>query len=816
MSSPPPLTPSGGFRGPTNKDLDADAASGGTVRYQGHAADPTGRPPSRRGARWLDRALRIVAEGPRPCYLAAVVSLGATSVLAVAVAALVRPPGPLPGSQRHLIAGALAGAGLSAVLGLASLAAAGRSPRAARLDRVVAPRERAAIWLALAAWFPFLLIVVYYRAKATFPPPVRYLYFPYDDKRWETAAYLLGVLAPIIWLTTASRVLAVGRGRPPTWRAWCTGLFPRTTAAAPGRAAGRHAARAASGRAGRWRSGARRMLPTAAGLLTALVLAWYLVGPPWYLGGTSTPISRQEDVVLIGLQAVFKGHLPYVGVANVQYGPGTQVAAYLLMRHVTSFSVVGFREAWALFVWAGVSILFAVYFLAFGYARGLAVALLSALVYPALHTVAFEPGGSFDGYFGWANPLRYVGVIALVLLLPAVVRRSPSWSAAAAGAAIGALWGVTSYLAQENLAGGVIGALAVGGLLLLSGSASWRAVRTALVATLVGFLLIWTPILAFYAVHGQLADFLQQYFLFPRAVASGANDTPWIRPGQHPPPYTAMFYLLPFLLAVLALLTVFQVRPLRIVTEWTRERVLLVVTVLATALLYEGALLRSDTSHLTGTLLIVPGLVIVTATVLPRLCGASRSATAVLAAAALVVASLALLPHGALTRASVRAWAEAPYLDRQRLAAGPPASTPATLAGRRVGAGLDEAAQCCQSSPVSMPEFADLMEQIHAIIGGRPAYVANFHGAYPGLVYFGADLNLAPVSSDPDSSIETAPELQAFLADFRTRVLPRTQALLTFTLNGPEARDFLRRYPSARRITLRYGGQPYYILLRRS
>jgi hypothetical protein len=362
----------------------------------------------------------------------------------------------------------------------------------------------------------------------------------------------------------------------------------------------------------------------------------------------------------------------------------------------------------------------------------------------------------------------------------------------------------------------VIGALAVGVLLLLSGSASWRAVRTALVATLVGFLLIWTPILAFYAVHGQLAEFISQYFLFPRAVAEGANDTPWPRSKQSPSPYTRMFYLLPFLLAVLALLTAFQVRPVRIATEWSRERVLLVVTVLATALLYEGVLLRSDTPHLTGTLLIVPGLVIITATVLPRLFGVQRRVTAVVAAAALVVASFVLLPHDAFERTSVRSWAEAPYLDRQRLAAFPPAGKPATLAGWRVGAGLDDAAQCCQSSPVSMPEFVHLMERIHTIVGNRTTYVANFHGAYPGLVYFGADLNPAPVSSDPYSSIETEPELKAFLADFRTRVLPQTQALLTYTLNGPEARYFLQRYPSALRITLRYGGQPYYVLLSRN
>jgi hypothetical protein len=45
-------------------------------------------------------------------------------------------------------------------------------------------------------------------------------------------------------------------------------------------------------------------------------------------------------------------------------------------------------------------------------------------------------------------------------------------------------------------------------------------------------------------------------------------------------------------------------------------------------------------------------------------------------------------------------------------------------------------------------------------------------------------------------------------------VLPQTQAVLTYDLNAPEARYFLQRYPGARRVTLRFAGQPYYILLR--
>jgi hypothetical protein len=225
MSGRPPLTPNDGFRRAPNADSGATTASGATAFYRAHPGGPAGPPPSGRAARWLDRTLRLVDEGPRPFYRAAIVSLGVTSALAMGVVALIGPHDSPTGPRLLIINGALAGLSLSAALGLVSLATAGRSGLTAWLDRLVAPRERAAIWLALAAWFPLLLVVVYYRARATIPPPVRYVYFPFDDKRWETAAYLLGVLAPVILLTMAARVLLIARGRPPTWRAWFTGLF---------------------------------------------------------------------------------------------------------------------------------------------------------------------------------------------------------------------------------------------------------------------------------------------------------------------------------------------------------------------------------------------------------------------------------------------------------------------------------------------------------------------------------------------------------------------------------------------------------------
>ncbi len=114
-----------------------------------------------------------------------------------------------------------------------------------------------------------------------------------------------------------------------------------------------------------------------------------------------------------GVQAISKRRHALYRPAAVQYGPGTQLLSYLYMRHIGTFSVVGFREAWAIFEWPGASVFFVVLFLALGYGRGLAAALMSALIYPALHLVGFGllTSGAYSGFFGWANPLRYAGAI---------------------------------------------------------------------------------------------------------------------------------------------------------------------------------------------------------------------------------------------------------------------------------------------------------------------------------------------------------------------------------------------------------------------
>jgi hypothetical protein len=778
----------------------------------------------------LGRAVRIVAAGPRYFYRSALASLAATCLLAIPIAVDVRPPGPLPRPQQVMIAAALAGLCLVVLLALAGLVwPPGR--RGPGLDRIAAPEQRAAIWLALTAWFPLLLVVAYLRARATLPPSVVWIAFGYLDKRWVTSAYMLGILAPMLLLVVAARVLAAGRERPRSWRSWLSGLAPCRPDAVPPQGAPpagapgpetAQAQRAAPARAA-WRAVAGTPAArAAAGAVTSIAIAWYCYGPPWYLGrsGAGGPIGSQEDIFLSGFQAISKGAIPYLGPASVQYGPGTQQLSYLYMRHIGTFSVVGFRESWATFQWVGATILFVVFFLAFGYLRGLVATLLSVLIYPAAPAMGFQPGGSYGGLFGWSDPLRYAGAIGLILLLPAVVRLHPARRGPAGAAALGLLFGATSYLAQENLIAGVVGGLAVSALLLLTGSSPFRSVATALLAALAGFLVVWVPVLVYYAIHGVLARFLHLYFLIPQAVAGGYSNTPY---GGHQITAAAratqarwetFFYALPFILAITALLVVVQFRPFRVALEWSRERAGLAAIVITEILLYQGALLRSDASHLYGTLLAIPGLVIMAATVLPRLVGAWRPVTLTVAGVAMFAASFLLLPRAAVSPSSAASLAAAPYRDRQRLATEPAPTAPTTVAGLRVGAGLAAAPQCCQDASVPMPRLVAFMDHLHAIIGNRTTYVVSFPAGYPGLVYFAADLTPAPVPIDLHTMVMNVPQYRAYLADFRSSVLPGTGALVTPSLGAAEARYFRDRYANARVITLSYRHKPLYVLIR--
>ncbi len=57
------------------------------------------------------------------------------------------------------------------------------------------------------------------------PPPLTG-FRSLPGERWETSAYLIGALAPVVLLVAAARILTVGRGHPESWRSWLKELAP--------------------------------------------------------------------------------------------------------------------------------------------------------------------------------------------------------------------------------------------------------------------------------------------------------------------------------------------------------------------------------------------------------------------------------------------------------------------------------------------------------------------------------------------------------------------------------------------------------------
>jgi hypothetical protein len=744
--------------------------------------------------RLLTAALDSVAAGPRPFARAAGISLLGSSLAVIAISLAVRPPGRLPRSQEVMIAGALVG--FCAVVGAGLAASWWPLERRPSIDRLATPAARAAIWLSLAVWFPLLVVDAYLKARATEAPGVTWLGFGYRDKRWMSALYLLGTLGPMLLLVLSARMLETGRQRPAAWRAWLSASFtPTQTATAVPFSVTRRGVALASAK-----------------VLSALGIAYYFFGPPWYIEHYTGGIDYHEDVHFGGLQAILTGHLPYIGPAAIQYGPGTQLVSYLYMKHIGGMSVVGFRESFALFHWIGASIVLLALFLRLRYPVAFLTALAATIIYPTLQLFGFSSAATFTGFWGWGDVLRYAGAFFLLMLLPPVIRRCPARSGVAAAVALGLVWGLSSYLAQENLVGGFLGAVAISALLLLSGTVSARSVAVALGSIAGGFLLVWLPALAYYAVQGALGRFVFLYFFIPREVAAGYSNSSFLE-GLHSS-WGWMYYAFPFVLAAVSLLSTLRFRPLRIADRWSHSRILLVGTVVTTIVLYQGALLRADTSHLISAMLSVPAFVAVVAIALPHAMGARRVATLVGAGAVVIVLAFVLVPREQYQTAILRERLEVPYLARRDAARMPAIRAPRSLAAKRVGTGLASAPQCCSGSSVSMPGLIRVMNRIHRLVGGRTTYVADFWDAYPGLIYFLADLRPAPIPLEPWTMVTTEPQSVAYLDEFRTKTVKSVRALLTDDLGVPEAQIFTSAYPHFRKVVLRYGAHPYFVLLR--
>jgi hypothetical protein len=738
-------------------------------------------------------AISAIRGGPMQVLPAVVAALVVATSCAVLILTVASDSGPQPALNEWVRGVA---AGLCATIGLGYL-----GYRLLWVDADTARRSTSASGaalvtglLSLAVLTLLLLVPVYLLAARTHPPTEQWIGYGFFDKRWLLATFLLGTLGAMIVITAVSQLVRAAATAPTSWRAWGKAAFG--SAAEPDR-----------GGVGIRISSARRAALVAGGL----AIAAYFFGPPWHVA--LSPVNLHEAPMMSGVQAMANGTTPYIGSAAVQYGPGSELIHYLYL-HLFGFNVVSFRQSTVFLYWLAASIFFVVIFIRLPLKLAVITCLVSVLLFPTLQMISFQPNGSVDGavdrlylssggFWGWPNAMRYIGVFALAMLFPAVAtRHQGAWTRAVA---LGVLFGFSCYVSQENLVGGI---LVVGGLALLlavSKTVPVRMLIRAVIGVAAGFASVAMVVLGYYAANGELSRFLQLYYLIPPAVAAGYSDTVYY--GGFAGQWGHVYFLLPFFLGFLCVLSVVQLHPLRIAQEWSRERVLLVSALVAACVSQTGAMLRADSAHLVNTMLALPVALVLAVAYLPGLLGLDSSRRRLTTAVALAAIPLALLPYTQIRNIGDRLSWPVERFSHHDQAIQWQRANPSSVAAARLGPVLHAPEQWCCTHfryPVSMREFASILNRLHSVVGDRRVYVANFIDPMnSGAAYFLADLKPAPVFFDQQTMAMNEHLLGNFLDYFRDHI-SNVQAVVAVYPKLAEVQMFKAAYPNYRRTELPY------------
>ena len=617
------------------------------------------------------------------------------------------------------------------------------------------------------------------------PPDLDWTRARYLDRRWILALYWLSVGAALAlpWLFYGLRRFTIAA--PATAR--------ELVAALRGLAAGSPAADRGAKTPG-LRSA---LLRGAAGLL----LATAMFGPPWNTARVGRSINLHETIHWSGLQAIARGYAPYLGPASVNYGPGLQLLTYTYMRADDRFTVPGFRATFGLSLWLAGAMVLA---LAFALLRPPA-ALLAAALLPVLSPAAmwtWGADGTLRGLWGWANALRMIGAPVLALATVAVVRLRPGRRAdLGRGLVLGLLWGLFSYLSQENLAAGGTPLTILFVLLFFTGTLGFERLAGLGAGLACGFAAAWTPVLAYYGRLGRLGELWYNYTLIPGLFLRGYANTPYTAVlGEDP--YAVAFYATPVLIVLLAVTVLVRARPVRFVRPLDRDRLLVLAPCLAVLASYPSALMRSDAPHFLGTLFALPVVVAAALFHLPP-CFAAPASRWRARLAVLALAGLAFWPIWRRTPDRLASFAAGRISS---LTAAPRAPwTPEDEIARRFGPAL------CGNLG-HLPHL-EMMRRIKNVVGeGRVfvqisewrAQVEDQTLVYSGGVYFLADLNPGPIWLERSDMVADSRQLHRFLAHFRKHV-DRFDFVVALVPTSAEIRAFQEANPGFTTTELEVG-----------
>jgi hypothetical protein len=755
----------------------------------------------RRGSSSLPDRLRetsiaALEAGPRgvlPLLAGVSLFVGAVGVLLLLVESA-------PGSRPQVNEIALWGLAALAVAGLAGLIASRRRKRDVNSS---GGHLLTTAMLAGAALLVLLLVPVHFLAARTHASPLTWNFYGFLDKRWLTSSFLLLTIGLALLVVLAGKVVETARLQPESWRDWLRKLAP----AQPSVADGQDSEDEESTEGSPWRP---RVI-VALKVVGALVVATLFFGPPWHLA--AAPLDYHETNTMGGVQAIRTGSLPYIDSAAVQYGPGAQVANDVYAAATGKLSVEGFREVTLIFHWVAAALFLVALFLRASPLVAAVATIAAITLFPTLQFFHVGPKGFVEGFWGWANALRYAGVFVLAMLFPAAVALRRVRNARAGAVALGVLWAALCLVAQENLIGGalVLGILSV--LLVATDTVARRAVVSGLLWVGAGFLLVVLPTLFYYAVNGELGRFLELYWLVPSAVASGYSNTPFTNATWEP-----YFVVLPVLLGALLLAALFAGRPLRIASRWSRPRVVVVSALVAALVSHLGALTRSDVSHLKNTQLALPAALCLAIFYLPGLLGVGPRRWRWVGGLAVAVLVLALLPSYTTQpkKVALRLWrplhARVDPPSPKRARADIP---PRSVAADRLGAPILNRRQCCVRRSIPTTELVRLMDRLHSVVGARRVYVESVSTktVTPPAVYFLADLRPAATPEDFRTMAFNS-ELRAEWFDYFDSHIGGVEALVTTDLSRRAAVTWLRAFPKHRTVNLRYGRHAVHVLVR--
>jgi hypothetical protein len=583
------------------------------------------------------------------------------------------------------------------------------------------------------------------------PPDLTWTRSRYLDQRWLLALYWLSVGAVLALPWLFSMVHRVAIAAPATARGLVAALRGLTAGPVPGDPGVKVSSVRSS------------VLRTAAGLLLATVM----FGPPWHTDRVGRAINLHETIHWSGLQAIERGYAPYLGPASVNYGPGLQLLTYAYMTTGDRFSVPGHRATFGLSLWIAGAMVLALAFALFRPAAALLVAALLPVLSPAAMWT-WGADGTLRGLWGWANVLRMIAGPVLALVAIAVVGQRPGRRAdLGRGLALGLLWGLFSYLAQENLVAGGATLVLLSILLLSTGTLPFDRLARLGAGAAGGFAAAWAPALVYYDRLGRLGELWYNYTLVPRLFFRGYANTPYAGVlGEDP--WVVAFHVMPFLTVLLAVSVLVRTRPVRFAAPLDRDRLLVLAPCIALLTSYPSALMRSDAPHLLASLFALPLMMAAALFHLPR-CLATpasrwRARLGVVALAGLVFwpiwlpAPERLVAFAAGRAHSLTAAPRTPWVPEDEIA-------------RRFGRAL------CGNAG-HLPHL-ELMRRVKAVVGEGRVFVQVSERAtrtidqtlyYSGGLYFLADLNPGPIWLERSDLVANDDQIHRFRRHFRKHI----------------------------------------------